>query len=835
MIAAACLAVPASHAAPAPDAEEAWARISALRASTSPFDGSRLLWQSVDQFPGHLAIQAAYADEAVIDGFYESTLERYRSRYEQDPTPENAYLFARIDYDRVRARATTARALRAGSQLPGLLWLKTTHRAEDLAAAGKHEAALALIDASAGAAAMDAMGARKARISLLLGMGRLDEAHAAAEEAWKADWTDPGVHSLRIGVAYLRGNLGDLSSLIELAPGSTDYAYALLAQAAYFSMTGKKAKARERWKRILESPRDFYDWEEARMEAMSSLGDLEGAGKQAMAVLALDPGNMAAQVQLASYALGTRNIPEGEKMARATLAKNPRSLSAIGLVGSIEFQHGRYRDALLLNDRALALAPGITSFWVSRAATFSHMGSRERQRESMARAAKINPSEPYYLREMGRLHMDAGEYDQGLEHYKALIAQDEPGIEEFRGYGRCSVGADRIEQGVAAFERALELVQTPEEKKIVKDDIAWAKGHLRAALERYPRDAAATVEKIPVKSYLDASPVAAYLEHRRLVIGIPWAVPLARWDTEGAASRQTVWAPGGNGVYALVDNRIDFLDLESGATHTVLAELPTQTAYSDEFPASRGITSFALSPNGKHMAVLAQEMKRGRAESAVLLDYTAQEKDPREVYRRGQMVAMKSDPVTGRVLILGGGNLRVDLIAGTTEEFPLVGCTLADLDFSPGGERMACVAVDANGPEADEIILYDFATRRKVPLEIAGRGPSWSPDGQFLAYVWRGRQLRVLELKTGSVTAYEIGHELDHLLPFPAEGGKGTRWSSDGRFVHCLLGPAKGKRRGRWGHYSGEATVVIVDRRNKTAWTRAGPFDSFEWAPARKP
>lgn len=835
LLAAACLAAAPSFAEePGPDA--VYAEVQSLRAAGQRYAASKILWPAAGRFPGSVPIQAAYADEAVAAGHYEDTLALYKGRYDAAPTPENAYLFARIDYDRVRARGVVHRALRAGAKLEGLRWLRTLLRAEDLAATGRHEAALASIDVSPDGQTLDAMAVVKARIALLLGMGRIDEADRAAEVAWKeTDWGDPGLHSLRIGVRFLRGDIEGVHALSGLTPGATAYAYALAAEAAYHSRTGRITKARELWQRILLTPRDFYGWDENRMEALSLLGNGNAAANQAAAILALDPGSDAARVQIAAYDREFGRDAKAEKLAREALAKNPRSIPALGLVGSIEFEYGRYRDALLLNDRALALAPGVVELWVARAAVFSHLGSREEQRRSMHRAAKLNSKHPYFLHEYGRMKMDAGEYEEGLDAYTDLIAQEEPGLDEYRGFGRCSVGSNRLEQGLAAFEIARKFADTADRKKAVERDIAWANGILQDASARYPRDAAAVVEKVKVISYLDDAPPAVYREASRLIVGRPWGTPIARWTTEGASSRRTLWAPGGTGVYALVDNRIDFLDLKTGATHTIVADVPTQTALSDALPRSMYFTSFALSPNGKHMYVLAREMKRGRKNSDVILDYTTEETQPREAFRRDEIALMQADPVSGRLLLTGGGNLRLDLAAGTTVEFPIVGCNTADLDYSPGGERMACVAVDAKGPESKEIILYDIATRKKVPLEIAGKGAAWSPDGQFLAYVWRGRQLRVLELKTAKVTAYDIVHQRDYLLPRAVEGGTGTRWSADGRFIHCKLEAAKGKPARNWYGELGEPTTLIVDRRDKLAWTRAGSFSEFEWAPAPKP
>lgn len=122
------------------------------------------------------------------------------------------------------------------------------------------------------------------------------------------------------------------------------------------------------------------------------------------------------------------------------------------------------------------------------------------------------------------------------------------------------------------------------------------------------------------------------------------------------------------------------------------------------------------------------------------------------------------------------------------------------------------------------------ADGRAVALEVPGGGATWSPDGQWIAYVANGTELRVMARDGAPRTVFRTEATTEGLLPRPA-------WSPDGRSIAMIV--LSRRERGPFGH---ALTVVDVERgqaRGRHALSpevmrlpfHFTPPDKFRWSP----
>jgi tricorn protease len=108
--------------------------------------------------------------------------------------------------------------------------------------------------------------------------------------------------------------------------------------------------------------------------------------------------------------------------------------------------------------------------------------------------------------------------------------------------------------------------------------------------------------------------------------------------------------------------------------------------------------------------------------------------------------------------------------------------------WSPDSRRLAYIS-DRDG--VTHLFLYDLGSQREQRLTSDTAGdvtPRWSPDGEMIAFLRGGRELRVLDLRTGSERRLATA-ALDRapfLSPRPFD------WSPDGRWI-AYLAPSAGQ------------------------------------------
>jgi tetratricopeptide (TPR) repeat protein len=817
LVAVLLIALPAS-AASTPDQLLAKAR--ALREAGRAYESGLVIRAAAKRNPSHVALRIAEQNDMINDGQYASALAYFQGAYESDPSGLNAYLFARIDHDRVRARATVARALREGRTHPGLAWLALSRRVADLSAAGKLETALKLVEDCRDCGAEPA-SVLQTRAELAAQLGRLDQALDLVQDARAVDPQDAGAHATLIGVLTVRGDAEALITAIFNPPHNHRFAYAAAAHAVYEENTGNHARALESWREALEAPLDPYGWHGARAGAHHALGDGAAALEETKAAAALDPDDAGVRLGLA-FALAERDRAAAEEAIRREYERNAFSLGALRAMAFVEFSHGRLDESIKFYTRALALAPGLPELWVNRGSVRTHQKDVAGALADFKRAKDLYYWHPGAARETGRTHLEASRYGECMEDFRGLALREAPEPEDLRLYARCCRGAGHGDKAVAAIKRAMDATPGVAEYISLSRELVAAERQQEESGSRYPRDEKVRAVKTRRAAALTGSPPSAYESGGNLLLGVPWGkqTVLLRKTKIGG----TQWSPDGKALYYIAENEIRRIDLPSLSTATVWAEAPK-----DELRKRDGghqLVWFEVLGRTRELAAIAVRFEGGVGRDSELLVRSMEAGPVRSLHRRRYMERLEAGRAGGRLFVFGGGNLRVEPSSGTIEEFPIIGCTL-DMRSSPDGSKVVCVSIDSTEPERGELNLYDVDGRKKIPLEVAGRRPAWSPDGRSIAYVWRDRQLRVLDLATKSVTAYELPYETDLLQQWAGAGDTNTEWSADGRFVHFSAAPIA-KPRGEFAR----RTTVIVDLKENAVWAREGLLPTFEWTPA---
>jgi hypothetical protein len=134
--------------------------------------------------------------------------------------------------------------------------------------------------------------------------------------------------------------------------------------------------------------------------------------------------------------------------------------------------------------------------------------------------------------------------------------------------------------------------------------------------------------------------------------------------------------------------------------------------------------------------------------------------------------------------------LQVEIASPIGARFVLDGPNIASITLSPDGEHLTFLAPTEDG---ERLWVRTLATCEARPLQGTEDAtyPFWSPDGKFIAFMARGRLLKV-PAAGGAVI------DLCH-----AEEGRGGSWSQDGTILfapHRASGSMGSAEESRYGH-----------------------------------
>jgi tetratricopeptide (TPR) repeat protein len=181
--------------------------------------------------------------------------------------------------------------------------------------------------------------------------------------------------------------------------------------------------------------------------------------------LALVGDNDLAVTGLAVLAASRHRFGDAARLARRALSINPYSASALGLLGDASVETGRYEAAFRAFDRMAALKPTAAAY--ARVAYARELLGRTRaaiEAMKLAVSAAAATAEPaaWARVELGNLYYNSGRLRPAERAYREALARF-PGYHRAQAaLARVAAARDRLDESVALYRRALEVVPLPE-------------------------------------------------------------------------------------------------------------------------------------------------------------------------------------------------------------------------------------------------------------------------------------------------------------------------------------------------------------------------------------
>lgn len=788
-----------------------------------------LLRAGLRKRPDELALHRAYQVLMNNYGLGDSAAEEYEKRRAAAPGGFNSYLAAAAQPTVGGTRRVVDAALRRGEKHPLLSWANDALAVDLLASEGRLRAARGRLAASGGAS-LDPAAFEILNGALLMREGEFAAAKTSVARARAAAPLDSRVLQAAAFFELADGKIWPFSDVLREAGRRTGGAWLHSARATEHELYGRMKEAREEHAAALAAPRDWTGWDCARISALSALDRRDEAAALAEDLVASDPTSTCGHTSRVSALLVAGKRDEAETLARAAHERDPSDLNHIIAWAAVLGHFGRNIDALAAWRQALKQMPRNPLLMTEAGAALAREGAcAAAEHEYLMEASNSANFFPSVNRERGSCGLKLKHYDQALWSYANLLRTGVDDLQSWWGLAAAHCGLGRLDEAEHAYGEALEHATPGVDMAKLVVEIANLKRAIKERDARLSADVAATAVPLKRLPALMGRPAAAYSQYEHgLVVGVPWEEPLLAIEHGLQTNPGLRWSPDGSAFYWPSRDGIVKTDLTRGTTSWLLG------GASGRAKKERGyyVGGFFISPDSRRLYIRWLDRAPGTLNVYRLESIDLAGGRSKTLHASLEMKELWQDSALDLLYFFGGANWSLDPVTGKRADIPRLGCTL-DLDMDKGARRVACVAATSGqGAAASELAVVDTQTGRKEYLKAAGVSPRWSPDGKYLAYFWRGRQVRLYEPETGRILALDPGLVQDARVGRPKWGDKGgLDWSPDSRYLFYELNgmmEAKGEPdpEPSYGPHA-----VIVDLERKEAFVSRRGFFDFRWAP----
>lgn len=163
------------------------------------------------------------------------------------------------------------------------------------------------------------------------------------------------------------------------------------------------------------------------------------------------------ELMTAADALARGELPDAETRLRARLARQPFDVAALRMLAELAARLGRNEEAALLLEHALERAPGFDAARRNYAAVLNRGNRHAEALAEIDALLERAPGDPP-LRNMRAVVLGKlGDFDGAIATYEAVLARTPEQWQVWLGYGHALKTANRTDDAVAAYRRAIAL------------------------------------------------------------------------------------------------------------------------------------------------------------------------------------------------------------------------------------------------------------------------------------------------------------------------------------------------------------------------------------------
>jgi tetratricopeptide (TPR) repeat protein len=284
----------------------------------------------------------------------------------------------------------------------------------------------------------------------------------AAEQAAEILKAVPDSPHARLILGQARRAAGDLAGALEVLeplareqPRSAATRYEL---GLAYSMAGQLDAAIQAFQAASSLNPDWPDAWRFLADHLDAAGDDAGADQARAAFLSAavhDP-----RLRAAAAALRANDLAQAEALLRAHLKEHVTDVAALRMLAEVATRLRRYRDAQILLEQCLELAPSFRAAQHQIAVVLFRQAKAQEARDILEHLLREEPSNLGYLSLMAAILAHLGDTADSIGVYERILQRIPAKPKIWLSLGHALKSAGRFEDSVHAYRKSLELEPT---------------------------------------------------------------------------------------------------------------------------------------------------------------------------------------------------------------------------------------------------------------------------------------------------------------------------------------------------------------------------------------